>query len=433
MFFQTETLPNPSCIAAITSPRARSVKTLVAPRSVQNNYSRATMRKTKALDKCLTAPVEGLRGQLPPISGRNVISLGIACPPAISTHWYSYRMPQPLPRSPFQDGFAALWHEPALFAAELTWRWCFGLAAWGLAIISVALFLESLKISRDDEFLLGTLQPQLLHGAVRHIFRGSLNRFLCEQAVLILGLMLLWALAATAGRAATLRRLVAMFSADEEPQAMRWEFEPIFALNLLRAMWSLIALTAMLVSLVAGIIMAHNQRAATAAFFLAFGIGLAWAFGVVLNWFFGLAPLFCIRNGAGAAEALTQSVDFSSGQAGRLFGLGLTFGLLRLVWAGTMFLIFLAPLRLEQHVARGWIALLMAIVALVYFAGTDFLYLARLGAYVALAEDDAYLQMHGEDLAGPAPLTDATTAIAPPYLASVGQLKPLFYLFHLGD
>ena len=299
-------------------------------------------------------------------------------------------MPQPLPRSPFQDGFAALWHEPALFAAELTWRWCFGLAAWGLAIISVALFLDSLKISRGDEFLLGTLQPQLLHGAVRHIFRGSLNRFLCEQAVLILGLMLLWALAATAGRAATLRRLVAMFSADEEPQAMRWEFEPIFALNLLRAMWSLIALTAMLVSLVVGLIMAHNQRAATAAFFLAFGIGLAWAFGVMLNWFFGLAPLFCIRNGAGAAEALSQSVDFCARQAGRLFGLGIGFLVLRLVWAGTMCLVFLSPLKLSGHIGPRWVILLMAFIALIYFAGADLLYLARLGTYVALAEDDSH-------------------------------------------
>ena len=35
-----------------------------------------------------------------------------------------------------QDGFAALRHEPALLAAELTWRWCFGLSAWGLGIIS---------------------------------------------------------------------------------------------------------------------------------------------------------------------------------------------------------------------------------------------------------------------------------------------------------
>jgi hypothetical protein len=299
-------------------------------------------------------------------------------------------MSQPAAHSSFQDGFAALWHEPALLAAELTWRWCFGVAAWGLAIISAALFLNSLKISPGDEFLLGTLQPQLLLGAVWHIFRGSLTRLLCEQAVLVLGLMLLWSLAATAGRAATIRRLVAMFSTDEEQQTMSWEFLPILALSLLRAMWSFIALTAVFVSAVCGIIMAHNQRAAAAAFFLAFGFGLSWAFGVVLNWFFGLAPLFSIRNGTETVEALAQAVDFCSRRVGRLLGLGIGFLMLRLVWSGTMCLVFLSSLKLKHHVASGWIALIMAIVALVYFAGADLLYLARLGAYVSLAEDDSH-------------------------------------------
>jgi len=299
-------------------------------------------------------------------------------------------MPQRPAHSPFQDGFAALWHDPALLATELTWRWCFGLSAWILAIVSAALFLGSIKISPRDELLLGTLQPQLLQGAMRHILRGTLTRFVLEHAVLLSGLMLLWALAATAGRAATLRRLVAMFSADEEPEVMRWEFEPVFVLNLLRVMWSVIALSAMLISLVAGIIMANRQRAFMAMFFLTFGIGLAWVFGVMLNWYFGLAPLFCIRNCAEAAEALAQSVDFSSRQAGRLLGLGIGFLALRLVWAGTMFFAVLAPLQLMHHIARGWIALIMAMVALIYFAGADLLYLARLGAYVSLAEDDSH-------------------------------------------
>jgi len=313
-------------------------------------------------------------------------------------------MSQPLRSSPFQDGFAAVWHEPAVLAAELTWRWCFGLAAWGLAIISVALFLDSLEISRGDEFLLGTLQPQLLLGAVRHIFRGSLTRLLCEQAVLILSLMLLWSFAATAGRAATLRRLVAMFSSDEGPQAMSWEFVAIFVLNLLRAMWSLIAMTAALVCVVCGIIMVHTERAAAAAFFLAFGIGLSWAFGGVLNWFFGLAPLFSIRNGAGTREALAQAVDFCLPRVGRLFGLGIGFLMLRLVWAGTMFLVFFSSLKLKHHVASGWMVLIMATIALIYFAGADLLYLARLSAYVSLAEDDSHPAEALEDTIPPEPL-----------------------------
>lgn len=292
--------------------------------------------------------------------------------------------------SPFHDGFGAVWHEPALFAAELTWRWCFGLAAWGMAIISAALFLDSLKISGGDQFLLNTLQPTLLSSAVRHIFRGSLNRFLWEQTILLVGLTLLWAFAASLGRAATLRQLIAMFGAEEEPTGMSWELGPIFRLSLLRAVWSLIALTAMLVSLAGGIVLVHNQRAAKAAFALAFGIGLSWAFGVMLNWFFGLAPLFCARSRVEASEALAQSVDFFSRQAGRLFGLGLVFAMLRLVWAGTMFFAVFAPLKLADHIARGWIALMMAMVALVYFAGADLLYLARLGAYVSLAEDESH-------------------------------------------
>jgi hypothetical protein len=169
-------------------------------------------------------------------------------------------------------------------------------------------------------------------------------------------------------------------------------------------MWSVIALSAMFISLVAGIIMANRQRAFMGVFFLTFGIGLAWIFGVMLNWYFGLAPLFCIRNRTGAAQALAHSVDFCSRQAGRLLGVGIGFAALRVVWAGTMFFAVLAPLRPVHHIARGWIGLVMAIVALLYFAGADLLYLARLGAYVSLAEDDAHPAETPEQKLPPEPL-----------------------------
>ena len=293
-------------------------------------------------------------------------------------------------RSPFRDGFAVLWNEPVLVAAELTWRSCFGLSALALAIISAAMFLDSIKISPSDELLLSTLQPQLLHGVVRHIFRGTLTRFVWEQAAVVIGLMSLWSLAATVGRAATLRRLVALFSADEEPETITWQFGPVFILQLLRAMWSLIALAAMIVSLLLGIIMSAYHRPALAGLFLLFGIGMAWGFGLVLNWFFGLAPLFCMRNNAKPPEALVQATDFCSRQAGRLFGLGLGFLTLRLSWAGALFLVLLSPLKLSGQLGARWVALIMAIIALIYFAGADILCLARLGAYASLAEDDAH-------------------------------------------
>jgi hypothetical protein len=62
---------------------------------------------------------------------------------------------------------------------------------------------------------------------------------------------------------------------------------------------------------------------------------------------------------------------------------------LRLVWLGTLWTAFLAPLSLSGKIAAGWIGLIMALVATVYFAGVDLLHLARWAAYVSLAEDDA--------------------------------------------
>jgi len=297
--------------------------------------------------------------------------------------------PTPNSPSPFRDGFAALRHEPALPAAELTWRWCFGLSAWGLGIISLALFLDGLRVAPVDAFLLRTLQPRLLDNALRHIFRGSLSRFVLEQTVLLLGVIVLWSLAATAGRAATLRRLVAMFGADEEPQSMEWRFAPIFLLQLLRVMWTMIAVAVGFGLFVYGVVMAQDAHPMRAALALSAGLGVPFL-AIVLNWFFGIAPLFCIRNSADAMEALEQAVDFGARHAGRLFLLAVGFVTLRLVWAGTMWLAFLSPLSWISQIGGRWTMLLMIVVALTYFAGADLLYLARLGGYVSLAEDDSH-------------------------------------------
>jgi hypothetical protein len=271
----------------------------------------------------------------------------------------------------------------------LTWRWCFGLSAWGLGIISIALFLDSLRVAPVDAFLLRTLQPRLLDNALRHIFRGSLSRFVLEQTVLLLGVMVLWSLAATAGRAATLHRMVAMFSTDEEPQLMEWGFAPIFLLQLLRVMWTMIAVAVAFVLFFYGVVMAQNGHPMRAALALSAGLGVPFL-AIVLNWFFGIAPLFCIRNGAEAMEALEQAVDFAARQAGRLFLLAVGFLALRLVLAGTMCLALLSPLSWISRIGGRWTMLLMIVVALTYFAGADLLYLARLGGYVSLVEDDSH-------------------------------------------
>jgi len=293
--------------------------------------------------------------------------------------------------SPLRDGFAALWHEPALLAAELTWRWCFGLSAWILGIVSVRLFLDSLTVRPVDQFLLRTMQPVLLLEAVQHIFRGSLSRFLLVQSSLLLGLVLLWSFAATAGRSATLHRLAAMFRLEEDDDsgAAQWNLRPIFVLQLLRAIWCLIVLGAGISLFFYGSAMASDGHAVRAALALSFGMCGVCVMGGIFTWYLGAAPLFCVRNGVSAKEALDQVVDFSANHAGRLALLSLVFFLLRLIWAGMMFLAILAPLSWAGTMGTRWTLLLMGLMVLVYSAGADWLRLARLGAYVSLSEEQA--------------------------------------------
>lgn len=323
-------------------------------------------------------------------------------------------------RSPFQEGFAALREQPLLLAAELTWRWCFAVAAWILALAAAALFLDSLKISALDRFFLGTFRPSLASTALSHILHGTLLRVLWTKFLVVAGITLLWCLVAAVGRAASLRILIALAGGDDCDEDAGWQFRPMLELHLVRALWAWTALACLAASFLLGLTMQQQSRPFRAAFFYVFGIALSLVFGVVLNWFFGLAPLFCVRDQASARDAVALTLDFCARQGGRLFGLSLGFLALRLLWAGSMFFLVLAPTTLGKHVAIGWVLLMMGFVFLIYLAGADALYLARLGAYAALAEIDAQPSPEPEPASAPGlqPLTpsmplDETPGIQP--------------------
>jgi len=292
-------------------------------------------------------------------------------------------------RSPFQEGFTALRDEPLLFAAEIAWRWLFGLVAWLLVLGAIAFFLDSIRVSDLDLLLFGSLQPSLEKAALLHVFQGTLLRLVWMKLIVLAGLTMLWAFAAAAGRAATLRNIVALCGGEDRDEEAGWQFRPMLQLHLLRALWTWIAVGCFAASYLLGNVMMQNGRAMRGAFFYVFGVTLSVVFGVMLNWLFGLAPLFCIRNQVNARDAIAMTLDFCTRQGGRVFGLSLAFLALRVVWAGSMFFLVLAPTNLGKHVAVGWVLVMMFALLLVYFAGAEALYLARLGAYAMLAEIDA--------------------------------------------
>jgi len=313
-------------------------------------------------------------------------------------------------RSPFQEGFAFLREEPLLLPAELAWRWCFALAAWLVVLVAGASFLDTLKVSALDRFLLGSMSPVLERSALNHVFHGALLRFLWLKFIVLTGLTLMWAFAGAVGRAASLCNIVALAGGEDHDEDAGWQFAPMLQLHLLRALWMWISVGCVAASLVLGYELVQQNRPAGGAFFYVFAFSLSIVFGVMLCWIFGLAPVFCIRSQVNVADALSLTFDFCVRQGGRLFGLTLGFLALRIFWAASMFFLLLAPMGLGKLVAIGWQLLLMTVLFLIYLAGADALYLARLGAYATLADID------GQPASGPEPIPESQpwTPYVPP-------------------
>jgi hypothetical protein len=70
-----------------------------------------------------------------------------------------------------------------------------------------------------------------------------------------------------------------------------------------------------------------------------------------------------------------------------------------------MLFLVLAPTGLGKHLAIGWVLLMMFGLVLIYLTGADALYLARLGAYAAIAEIDALPAPEPKPAPAPKPWT----------------------------
>src|SRR5580692_3296860 len=120
-----------------------------------------------------------------------------------------------MPRvSPTLEGFRASFRRPSPTFAEIAWRWTVGAVGWTLVFFWLIEFLDTLPVTNSDATLLRTRQPLLVGRAIEHILRGSLNRAVLAALFATLALLALWIIAASLGRAATVRALVDYFRRD---------------------------------------------------------------------------------------------------------------------------------------------------------------------------------------------------------------------------
>jgi hypothetical protein len=326
--------------------------------------------------------------------------------------------------SPTLEGFRAAFRRPSLTLAEISWRWTVGATATALVAFSLLEYLDTLPVTGGDILLLRTRQPILIGQALGHIFGGSAPRIVMAELLAAIALTCLWIVAASMGRATTVRSLIDYF-AERRKSLYDGEVVPrtnvaaasrmglplgsLLRLNFLRAALALAAI----LGLVGAVILVHvvatslpnaaappgvtsaNAAAPTdpsagIAFLLFFPLaGLIFLTWSTLSWILSLAAVFAVRDGDAHKDALgavSAAVSFSRERRGAVFAVSTWTGLAHLTVFVVATTVVSMPLGLAQVVPSRVVLAAVVLITVAYFAVADWLYMARLAGYVCIAE-----------------------------------------------
>lgn len=303
----------------------------------------------------------------------------------------AYSFPGPLfplwlnPIVHVRAGFRAVIRQPALALGEIAWRWAFGAAAWILVVVAVRRILAQVEITQAELLIARHSNLFLIADACARIVIQVLPQLARESLVLVPAIAALWVAAATVGRAIIMNALLASDvlqreSARSGSRSMR--FGPLLSLHALRAVLTLATVVAFFGAMfLAGMAMPAQKltTGAVVGILLAALVAFSWS---VVNWFLALAPVWIVRDGRPALPSIADSVDLFRRGSAQYAGIASWFGLLR---ATAFVAAFIFALIASQAKPATAIALCL-VIALVYFAIADFLYVVRLAAFVALDE-----------------------------------------------
>jgi hypothetical protein len=282
--------------------------------------------------------------------------------------------------SPIGAGFRLLFRRLSIPLAEVAWRWSVAAAAWVLGALFVFEYLDTLPVRTLDRLLFYTGQPFLIARAIRRIFAGSSFRFIEAGVLLGLSLVVAWILVASLGRLAIVRSMLNEF---EIPLAKGCgAFGSLLFLNFVRAAVTLAAVLGILGSvLMVSSLWASSQMAIADAgrmvFLLWFLVVLAW---MVWNWLLSTAAVLAVSEGNAALSAVSSTIGLLQTHSGLMIVAGTLFAVLHIAAfvAAAGAALMLLPAAIAHPVA----IVLEIGIAVAYCVFVDFLFTARLGAYV---------------------------------------------------
>lgn len=289
---------------------------------------------------------------------------------------------------------------PALGLAEIAWRWSFGMAAAAVLAFTLREYLATLPVTAGEMLLLRTRQPALIAQALGRILQGSAPRAAAAMVVITLALTLAWIVVASLGRAITLKTLLEYFRGSGSPPASSTNgVAPLLVLNLLRAATMLAAAVGIVGAMLVARAMSSPEDPSPGSMLLVFWmlttlIGLAYP---LLNWYLSLAAIFVVRDKASAFSALVKATDFCRMRPGALAASGTWFGIAHVIVFFVASSAVAVPLGFAEVLPAGMVFGGVLLVALLYFAAVDFLYVGRLATYVYLLEEPEPSVVLGSD------------------------------------
>ena len=285
--------------------------------------------------------------------------------------------------SPIRAGFSAINRDPAIVAIEIAWRWSFGLIGTILLALGTRAFLAGLKVSEGDESALHGHDPTMIAAALTHILQqgGVLQRLVGIMAAVAVPSAIVWIIAATLGRAATLRRLMPASNANTAA---------ILGLTVSRAALLAVSVVAWYLWMVLCAFLTLSSAEPNYPFYLLLSmlalpvIAIVWG---MLNWILSVAPLTAVRDGSSAGKAYAETVRVVRRHRGEFTSVSTWLGLPRLAAMVIGLMAAVVILIATDSLVIGSTAI--TIITLAYCAFADYLYVVRLAAYRGISHGDA--------------------------------------------
>jgi hypothetical protein len=315
--------------------------------------------------------------------------------------------------TPTAEGFRLAFRRPAIPLAEIAWRWSFVATAWLLGAMFLFEYMDSLPVTTVDQLLLGSRQPILISRAIHRILHGSAFRFTEAGVLLAIGLTVAWIALASFGRAATAHAVIEEFGIPRVTKPGM--LSSLLALNFLRAAVTLSAVASVIGAvLIASSFWASTHVSAADAsrlfFLVLFFVWIAW---IMLNWILSVSAVFTVVDRTSALYGIAATIRLCQQEPGPVLSTGGLFGLAHLAAfmaaSGVGFMILGAL----GSIPAGLVWLAQVALIFLYCAVADFIYTARLAAYVFIIRGEELQPSHIAAGVPPLPSDDVHSPVDP--------------------